>query len=183
MITPWVMPDWMEQYREMFNWKDVEKAVNSAMSDAEKIVSGQVLMLTILHSRRLLKPMPKKAPVRPNDPYTSHLAAQGVNLTKSQRIVLKLAYLYSKAKGEEAFIDDQLVAFKNSRNEAISDVGVEARRCELVRLGHIAQAGEGVTKYNNKALAWKITEKGIDAARSMMAADQVASEMSAGMSQ
>jgi hypothetical protein len=177
MKTPWVMPEWMEQYRHLI--LNYGNSIENAMSGegtfpVDSVIVVQVTLLTTLHNRRLLKSMPKLARAKKNDPQTSHDAAKGVNLTRGQREAIRVIdHLYN-------FIDDEMIVSKNELKSPLSDSGIKTRRHELVNLGYVADTGlKRLTKFGNKATVWNITASGKALAQAVRSSDALAGELKA----
>jgi len=84
------------------------------------------------------------------DPVTSHEAAESVDISAGQRIVLD-ALAHGPMTDEEIY--DRVVTI----GARISPSGCRTRRCELVRLGQVVGAGYyGRTRAGRWAVTWRL---------------------------
>lgn len=95
--------------------------------------------------------VPEKARARRQDPWTSHLAAEGVDVTRGQGIVLA-AFIGGPAT------DDELVdRIKDYWPDVeITPQSVRSRRAELVRKKLVEDSGKvGVTHNGGPSKVWR----------------------------
>lgn len=95
--------------------------------------------------------VPEKARARRQDPWTSHVAAAGVDVTRSQGIVL-MAFMRGPATDDE-LIDRIEHYWPEIR---ITPQSVRSRRAELVRKKLVEDTGEvGVTRNGGPSKVWR----------------------------
>jgi hypothetical protein len=92
-----------------------------------------------------------KARARREDPWTSHLAADGVDVTKGQAIVL-MAFMRGPATDDE--LVDRIAHYWPEIQ--ITPQSVRSRRAELVRKKMVEDSGEvGVTHNGGRSKVWR----------------------------
>lgn len=100
-----------------------------------------------------------QAHARNTDPETSHMAADGVDVGRTKKLILS-ALRVLREKGEEPVKADRLTLFILSFGNNVSDSGVRSRLAELIRDGRVEVADmEGVTPSGRKCRRYRIADQ------------------------
>lgn len=92
-----------------------------------------------------------RARARKTDPWTSHYAAQGVDVTRGQAIVLTA---FSRGAGTDDQIIERIAHYWPEVQ--ITPQSVRSRRAELVRKGLIEDSGEvGLSHFGGRSKVWR----------------------------
>lgn len=97
-----------------------------------------------------------RAPTRHGMPDTSYEAAESVNVSREERLVLNSLYDDSESTDEQIYDDVHALV-----DGYATPQGLRSRRCELMRKGFIEVAdSNGITSYGRRCRRYRLTKKG-----------------------
>lgn len=100
-----------------------------------------------------------QAHARNTDPETSHMAADGVDVGRTKRLILN-ALRVLRENGEEPVKADSLTTFIQRFGNNVSDSGVRSRLAELIREGRVEVADKnGLTPSGRRCRRYRIADQ------------------------